>query len=87
MDLSEASLTVPADFIFGAVLVPSLRYYRLSRALSQDTLAERAGVSPKTVIRGEKGLEIRLSSVRALASALRVSPRRLQQPIPPASSH
>jgi transcriptional regulator with XRE-family HTH domain len=68
--------------IVGAVLVPGLRAIRLSRALSQDNLAERARVGRMTVIRGEQGKEIRLSSVRRLANALRVSPRRLQLPPP-----
>jgi transcriptional regulator with XRE-family HTH domain len=66
------------------VLVPGLRAVRHARALSQEDLAARAGVGRKTVMRGEGGKEIRLSSVRRLAAALGVTPRRLQQP-PPAS--
>ncbi len=62
------------------VLVPGLRATRLERALSQEQLAERSGVGRKTISRGERGLEIRVSSVRRLAEALRVSPLRLQQP-------
>ena len=64
--------------ITSVALVPALRALRLERALSQDDLARRAGVDRKTVMRGEQGLDIRLSSVRRLAHALRVSPQRLQ---------
>lgn len=61
-----------------SVLVPRLLQIREWAALSQEDLAERAGVSRATVTRAEKGLPIRVSSVRKLARALRVSPRQLQ---------
>jgi transcriptional regulator with XRE-family HTH domain len=67
-----------------AVLVPGLRALRLERALTQDELAHRARVGRKTVMRAEAGQHIRISSVRRLAAALRVSPARLQR-VPPAS--
>jgi len=70
--LTVATLTV--------VLVPSLRAIRLERALSQEDLAHRARVGRKTVMRGEAGLHIRVSSVRRLAAALGVRPARLQRP-------
>lgn len=66
-----------------AVLVPGLRALRLDRALSQEDLAARAGVGRQTIIRGEAGKPIRLSSARRLAAALRVTPKRLQTPPPP----
>ena len=66
--------------IWGLVLVPRLRRVRNQRALTQEELAERAGVSRNTVMRGEQGAEVRQSSVRKLARALGVSPAALQRP-------
>ena len=62
------------------VLVPRLRTLRNWLALSQDDLAEKAGVGRTTIARGERGLPIRPSSVRKLATALGVTPRELQRP-------
>jgi transcriptional regulator with XRE-family HTH domain len=62
------------------VLVPQVRRLRLMRALSQEELAARAGVSRNTVVRAEQGEDIRPSSVRKLARALGVSPATLQKP-------
>lgn len=60
------------------VRVPRLRFWRLERALTQEELAHRAGVSRATVARGEAGGSLRISSVAQLARALRVAPARLQ---------
>ncbi len=65
------------------VFVPSLRAIRLDRALSQEDLAARAKVGRKTISRAENGQPIRVSNVRRLAAALRVTPHRLQQPPAP----
>jgi transcriptional regulator with XRE-family HTH domain len=54
------------------VLVPRLRDIRLDRGLSQEDLAEKAGVGRATISRGENGGDIRISSARKLAVALRV---------------
>ena len=56
------------------VKVPLLRAYREDLALSQLDLALKAGVGLSTVSE-----DIRLSSVRRLAHALRTTPRRLQR--------
>lgn len=64
------------------VRVPSLKYYRTQLALSQEDLAHKAGVGRSTVGRGESGDEIRPSSLRRLARALRVSTAALQQQPP-----
>jgi DNA-binding XRE family transcriptional regulator len=61
------------------VLVPRLRRVRDQRALTQEELAWRAGVSRTTVMRAERGEDIRQSSVRKLARALGVSPATLQR--------
>jgi transcriptional regulator with XRE-family HTH domain len=63
--------------------VPSLKSHRRRLALSQEDLAEKAGVGRTTVARAERGLPIRPSSVRKLARALKVTPWALQQPEPP----
>lgn len=64
------------------VKLPSLGYYRKQLALSQLDLAIKAGVGRSTVSRGERGEEIRVSSVRRLAKALHVTPAQLQQQPP-----
>ena len=66
-----------------AVLVPRLQAARLAAALSQDDLAEKAGVSRITIARGEHGEHIRISSVRKLARALKVRPVDLYAPARP----
>jgi transcriptional regulator with XRE-family HTH domain len=43
----------------------------------QDELAERAGVAPVSIRRGESGQPLRLTTVRALAVALKVEPEQL----------
>jgi len=64
-----------------AVLVPNLLRRRLQSALTQGELARAAGVSRATVTRAEAGEEIRISSVRKLARALRCQPRDLLGPL------
>ena len=50
--------------------VPRLRATRLRRMLTQEELAERAGVSLSTVARMERGKPGRISVIRKLAAAL-----------------
>ena len=59
------------------VLVPHLKRLRLQQALTQADLARAARVSRHTISRGEAGEDIRITSVRKLARALRVEPREL----------
>jgi transcriptional regulator with XRE-family HTH domain len=61
------------------ILVPQLAALRRDRALTQEELADKAGVSLTTVRRGESGKSLRQSSVRKLARALKVSTTRLQR--------
>lgn len=61
------------------VLVPQLRRIRDARALTQEELAERAGVDRTTIMRAEAGQHLRQSTVRKLARALGVSPATLQR--------
>jgi transcriptional regulator with XRE-family HTH domain len=59
------------------VRTPALRYWRIRRALLQEELAERASVAPVSIRRGENGQPLRLTTVRALAVALKVEPEQL----------
>jgi len=52
----------------------------MDRALSQEELAYRAGISRTTVMRAELGKHIRPSTLRSLARVLRVQPSKLQRP-------
>jgi transcriptional regulator with XRE-family HTH domain len=55
-----------------------LRALRLARVMTQDMLAEKAGVSRATVIRLEAGeIAARISTIRKLAEALGVRPEEL----------
>lgn len=61
------------------VRVPRLRALRLEEALSQEELAWHAKVARNTIARAEAGGEVRPSTARKLARALRVHPRELQR--------
>lgn len=86
--MHESTATAPVRLVAhkgssGEVLVPSLRSKRMRLALSQEDLAEKAGVGRTTIARAERGKPIRPSSVRKIAQALKVSPWALQQPDDP----
>lgn len=59
---------------------PRLEEWRNRRALTQQELAEMAGVARSTIVRGETGEKIAAASVRKLAAALKVSVEDLMQP-------
>ncbi len=59
------------------VKVPSLRHWRVQRMLLQEDLAEVAKIANVSVRRGENGEALRLTTVRALAAALKVPPTEL----------
>jgi transcriptional regulator with XRE-family HTH domain len=67
------------------VQIPRLREWREARALTQVELAERAGISSRSVAGYEAGTGARLSTVRNLAAALGVEPtdlyRELDSPL------
>jgi transcriptional regulator with XRE-family HTH domain len=64
-----------------------LRAWRLRRALTQEELAARAGLSKPTVNRVERGTRLaRPSTVRKLATALGVDPVDLMEPVPAAGA-
>jgi len=63
----------------GAAPTPSLRYWRIQRALFQEQLAKAAGIGVMTVIRGEAGRQLRLDVIGKLAKALDVDPAELQR--------
>jgi transcriptional regulator with XRE-family HTH domain len=54
-----------------------LREWRQRRLLSQEELAQKAGVGVTTVVRIEGGMGARLSTLRKLATALEVTPDQL----------
>lgn len=55
-----------------------LKALRIERALTQQELAEKAGIAPNTVARLERNeTEPHMSTVRKLADALGVKPARL----------
>lgn len=57
-----------------------LRYWRQKRALSIDDLAEKAEVSPQTIVSIEKGKEARPATIRKLATALDIDVAELIEP-------
>ncbi len=61
----------------GAVSLPRLRAVREARLMTQEELAQKAGLSRFTVARTEKGEPARYSTVRKFAVALRVDPDQL----------
>jgi len=75
-----SSALMPHSRISRAVRVPHLQRLRLQAALTQEDLRKLAGVSRQTVARGEAGEDIRLSSVRKLAAALKCRPLDLMEP-------
>jgi transcriptional regulator with XRE-family HTH domain len=60
------------------VPVPRLREWRQRRALSQEELAEAAGVSRSSIIKLEGGRDAWPQTVRKLARALKIDPADLQ---------
>jgi transcriptional regulator with XRE-family HTH domain len=67
------------------VRLPSLRYWRIRRALHQNELSERANVSLATLWRLETGRPATIETARKLAAALDVTPADLMAdpPRPP----
>jgi transcriptional regulator with XRE-family HTH domain len=59
------------------VQVPRLREWREKRALSQEELADRTGLSRTTIIKLEGGRRAWPSTRRKLAQALRIKPEDL----------
>jgi transcriptional regulator with XRE-family HTH domain len=54
-----------------------LRSLRERQVLSQRDLAEKARISPATVVRAEKGEPMRYLTTRKLADALGITPEEL----------
>lgn len=55
------------------VVLPHIRVWRMSRALTQLELAKAAGVSRATVVRAESGGTISMENIRKIAGVLGVS--------------
>jgi len=60
--------------------LPSLKRIRLSQFMTQEELAERAGLSRLSVNRIEGGQPARLSTIKKLATTLGVAPATLTAP-------
>lgn len=67
----------PASARTNGVPVPQLAHLRKRAGLSQQALAERAGLSMQTISRLERGANARYVTITLLAQALQVSPARL----------
>jgi len=56
----------------------NVRHWRVVRTLTQVQLAEKAGISPPTLVRIERNqADPHVSTIRKLANALEVSPEQL----------
>ena len=64
--------------------VPSLRYWRIKRLMTQRQLAEKAGVATSTVAHGEQAYPLSLLTAAKLAEALGVSVQALRNAEPKA---
>ncbi len=63
------------------VKLHNVRHFREQAILTQDELAEKAGVSRVTVVRLEAGEDARPATIRKVAAALGIEPRDLVEPI------
>ncbi len=64
--------------------VPYLQSWRADRGLTQQGLADKAGVAASTVRRAERGETINIVSVAKLAKALNISVMALREEDPSA---
>jgi len=80
MNVSCVSTRRPSE----VVIVSHLREWRIRAALTQQQLADRAGVDRRTVMAAEQGKTIRLTTWQRLATALHVGskPTLLNKPPP-----
>jgi transcriptional regulator with XRE-family HTH domain len=62
--------------------LPSLRYWRIKRLMTQRELADRANLATSTVAHGEQGYTLSLLTAGKLAEALGVSVRMLRSAPP-----
>ena len=60
--------------------MPTLREVRIRKLLSRQALAERSGVSPRTIVAVERGENLpRLATARKLAEALGVAAQEVDE--------
>jgi len=60
------------------MILTRLKVIRQSQALSMRALSERSGVTPTTIVRAERELDVYPATVRKLAKALGVTPAALR---------
>jgi transcriptional regulator with XRE-family HTH domain len=72
---------MPTPLTIGArvVKMPGLYRTRLTKAWTQEELAERAGIGRMTVVRLEAGDDGRVTTLRKLAEALECPPDELRR--------
>jgi transcriptional regulator with XRE-family HTH domain len=61
----------------GETVKVRLREWRQRRLLTQEELADKAGVGVTTIVRIEAGQGARISTLRKLAQALEITPEQL----------
>lgn len=72
-------MSVPASYL----RVPHLREWRLRSGLSQEDLAELAGVSRSTVANAERGdADVLPRTLQAFCKALKIKPHQLRSAPP-----
>jgi transcriptional regulator with XRE-family HTH domain len=62
--------------------VPRLAEWRLDRVMTQQELADAAGIGRNTIVRAERGDAVSLANVRKLAKALRTTTGELRHDSP-----
>lgn len=72
-------VTASEYYSLSVVTLPALQRHRLDAMLSQRELAQKAGVSPATIVRIEAGRDVHPKTARKLAEALGVRPKELTE--------
>jgi len=71
-------MVVPVSYL----RLPHLRDWRLRAGLSQEDLAEAAGVSRSTIVNAEAQKEVLPSTLTSISKALKIKPHELQRTPP-----
>lgn len=77
MTMNEDYSILMAERAPRGLVVPYLRAWRISYALSQSDLAERSGVSKPALVRAEGGARLSFTNIRKVAECLGISVQQL----------